>query len=284
MSTVYKKDFDYPVEAGRYRLAVSYACPFAHRAIIVRNLLGLEEAISESRTSNIKTDKIWGYSNHEDGKDPVFGVEYLSEIYKNTDSSYEGPFSVPALVDTTDNTVVNQESLDIIVDFATRFKDLQTSDVDDLYPEDKRADIDAWFEKAGNTLIGAPFLAGQAEDQETYDKNVEIFYDSLKEMDSYLEDHDYLVGDQLSLADVVAYTPLVRMDVLYMTQNGINLYSLQDFPNLWDYMYKLHQIPAFKESTDFQGIKEGSYLGKNGRETYTKRQAVPNGPDLSMWD
>lgn len=283
MTTVYEKDYDYPVEAGRYHLAVAYACPFAQRVIIVRNLMGLDQAVSMSRTSDIKTDKIWDFSNYEEGKDPVLGIEYVSEAYKNTDPNYEGPFSVPILVDKTSGKVVNQESIDISVDFASRFKDLgqPVKEVTDLYPEAHREDIDSWFSLIGKAFIGGPHQAGTAESQEAFDKAAEEVHKNLKEVDAHLSKHSFLVADQLTLADVFLYTPLVRMDILFPYYYGLNTLSLRDFPHLFAHIHRLHQIPAFKESTDFEGIKAGMFLGKNGKGMFTVRQAAPHGPDMS---
>lgn len=283
MSTVYDKDFDYQAKANQYRLVVAHPCPFAHRTTIARELLGLEDVVSLGTTSNIKTDKIWDFSNHEDCKDPVLGVEYVSDLYKNTNPSYDGPFSVPALVDESSKTVVNHESLDIIIDFATRFKSLGKNNLD-LYPNHLQEEIDGWFQRIGTEVLGTPYRAGSAKNQKIYDRSVEIFYNALTELDTHFKTHEYLIGDQLTLADIVLFTPLVRLDVVYANLHGVNKYRLQDFPNLWAYMHKLYQIPAFKNTTSFEDIKEGSFLGKTGRGTFVTRQAVPAGPDTSIWD
>lgn len=286
MSTVYQKDLDYPAAADRYHLVVAYACPFAQRTIIVRELMGLEDVISMTRTSDIKTEKIWDFSNYENHEDPVLGIAYLSEAYQNTDPDYEGPFSVPALIDKTTGQVVNQESIDISVDFATRFKELGNPKVEDLdlYPESKKVEIDQWFDVIGKSIIGAPHRAGTAENQEDFDAASDEIYKTLVKIDELLKHQDYLVGDQLTLADVFLYTPVVRMDILFPNVYGLNAYSLKDFPNLFAYTKKLHQKSAFKNSTDFEGIKKGAFLGKNGSGVFTVRQAVPHGPNMSYLD
>ncbi|AEA01909.1 MULTISPECIES: glutathione S-transferase C-terminal domain-containing protein [Aerococcus] len=283
MSRVYDKDYDYPVESGRYQLVISQSCPFAQRTDIVRSLLGLEDVIGKSVTSPIKTDKIWDFSNQAGNQDAVLQVEYLSELYHNTDPNYDGPYSVPALVDLTTKEVVSQESLDIIKDFSTRFKDLGTSQVEDLYPADQRAAIDQCFDRIGSDLIGAPAKAHQASEQADYKKYADQFFDSLAEIDQALTGQDYLVGNRLTLADVVLYTPLVRFDTTYYTAFQVNKYRLSDFPHLWDHLQQLHQIPAFHQSTNFQAIKEGTYLGKNGRDSFGK-EILPQGPVLDMWE
>lgn len=284
MAKVYEKDYDYPVEAGRYRLVAAYPCPFAQRATIARELLGLEDAISLAITSNVKTEKIWDFSNQENGIDPILQVAYVSDLYKNTDAEYDGPYSVPVLVDIENKKVVNQESYEIIIDLGTRFKALHSAGAPDLYPEKFRPEIDGWAKRIGRELLGAPFMAGQAEKQAMYDKNAAVFYNAIDELDAHFAEHDYLVGNQLTLADILLFTPILRMDIVYYTAYGLNKKYLQEYRNLWAYMHRLYQIPAFKNSTDFQAIKEGSFLGKNGHAIYTKRQAIPIGPDTAIWD
>lgn len=283
MSTVYEKDYDYTPEAGRYRLIISQSCPFAQRTDIAHALLGLEDVVSKSVTSPIKTDKIWDFTNQPHQKDEVLDIAYVSEIYKQTDPAYEGPYSVPVLADIQDKKVVNQESLDIVKDFATRFKDFHVADAPDLYPESERAVIDEWIDRLGAGVLAAPHQALAAEDQASYDQAIETFFATLKDLDDELAYHDYLIGDQLTLADIVLYTPLIRFDALYYTAYGVNKYSLQDFPHLLAHLQRLHAIPAFNQSTNFDAIKAGAFLGKNGRQSFG-REVVPAGPSLAEWE
>lgn len=283
MSTVYEKDYDYPVVEGRYRLVASESCPFAQRAVIARSLVGLEDAISLSLVDPIKTDNIWEFSNHENGKDEVLDIAYLSAAYHKTDPDYTGPYSVPALVDIETGKVVNQESLDLVKDFATRFEPLHKSDAPDLYPEELRDEIDTWFSRAGSDLIGAAFRAGQATDQETYDENANAYWQALEDLDNILADSDYVVGNQLTAADIVVFTPLIRFEVQDYPSFRLFKHHLKDFPHLWDYMHRLYQIPAFKDSTNFESIAKGTYLGRNGRN-YFGKEVLPGMPDLSHWE
>ncbi|MGX7092930.1 glutathione S-transferase C-terminal domain-containing protein [Hutsoniella sourekii] len=283
MTTVYQKDYDYPVEANKYRLVISQTCPFAQRTDITRSLLGLEEVISLGVTGPIKTDKIWDFSQDPEGQDPVLEVEYVSELYKNTNPDYDGPYSVPVLVDVASKQVVNQESLDIIKDFATRFEPLHQPGAPDLYPEDQRAEIDEWFSRIGSEVMASPYGVLRAEDQESYDQHSDTFFGILEEIDERLASQEYLMGSSLTLADVVLYTPLVRFEPLFYPSFGLNKHRLQDYPNLWAYLQKLYQIPAFKDSTHIEAIRQGSYLGKNGRD-YFGREVLPAGPQLKEWD
>lgn len=282
MSTVYEKDYDYKPAAGKYHLIISQSCPFAQRADIAHALLGLDQVISKSVVNPIKTDKIWDFSNHEKGKDEVLDIEYVSEVYKNTDKNYDGPFSVPVLADIESKTVVNQESLDIVKDFATRFEAFHKEGAPKLYLESDRKAIDQWTQKIGSALMAAPYQADSAESQEEYDQAIDLFYETLKAIDEELAEHEYLVGDYLTMADIILYTPLVRFDPLYYPALGVNKYRLQDFPHLWAHLKKLHRIPAFNQSTNFDAIKKGSYLGKNGRERFG-REVILAGPSLDHW-
>lgn len=283
MSKVYNKDFQYPVESGRYRLVFAFPCPYAQRAEIARRLLGLEEAVSLAVTSPIKTAKIWDFTNQEGSKDPVLGVTYVSELYKNTHPAYEGPFSVPALIDTSNNTVVNQESLDILRDFATRFKPLHSEDTPDIYPEELRAEIDQWIEKIAKDVLGAANRAGYARKQEEFDENAEAYFSMLEKLDAHFETNEFVIGNQISAADIVLYTPLIRHDILYVPVYGLASRKLQDYPNLWRYMKQLYNMPAFKESTNFEEYVIGQYSGKTGR-IFFKREVVPLLPDMSYWE
>lgn len=284
MSTVYKEDFAYPIEAGRYRLAVSYSCPFAQRTMIARSILGLEEVVSLTATNPIKTEKIWEFTIYEEDKDPVFDVKYLSDLYINTDPEYKGPFSVPALVDTTNNKVVNQESLHIVRDFATRFKPLHKEGAPNLYPEELQTEIDAWNGKLGIDILVNTSKASQAKSQKLFNRFAKQYYQALTELDRLFSDgRKYLLGDTITEADIVLFTSLIRHDVIYRFSYGLSKYEVQDFDNLWKYMLHLYNIPAFKNSTDFEAIKMGAFLGKNSSKLF-KREILPDGPNLSHWE
>lgn len=283
MSTVYEKDYDYPVESNRYRLIYANNCPFAHRVTIARELLGLDEVISQGATSPVKTDKVWDFTNQKGGVDPVLGVKYVQNLYHTTNPNYNGPYSVPILVDVKTNQVVNQESLDLVYDFATRFKSYHKKDAPVLYPEGKDDEISDWIKFITEDVLFAANRAGFAKDQEKYDENVDIFFKALDKIDQQLEKNTFLLGNQLTVADIILYTPLIRLEVVYYSAFGVNKRHIYDYKNLWPYMKKLYQIPAFKKTTNFEEIKKGFYLGKTGQSLFT-REVVPVGPDLSYWN
>lgn len=287
MTTYFSKPFgagvdQLAIEANRYRLIWAAPCPFAQRAAIARLLLGLEDSISLATAHPVNTGQGWQFPLDPGGIDPVLGVASLPALYNQAAPSYEGPFSVPALVDVTTQEIVRQESLEILRDFSTAFKPLHSVKAPDLYPDDLRQEIDEWNQKISAEITMGPHKIGLAEDQAAYDEASDAFFDALQEIDTRLTNRRYFHGEQLTETDIVLYTPLVRLEVLYAPIFGVNKHALSDFPHLWAYMRELYALPAFRETTDFEAYKQGSYLGKMGQTRLT-RLVVPAGPDMSHW-
>lgn len=283
MATVYENDFDYPVEANRYRLISAYTCPFGHRTTIVRRLMKLNDVISEGLTNSNKTTEYWSFSEQEGGKEAVLGAEDITEVYHNTDPDYNGPYSVPILVDTETGNVVNQESMDIARDLATRFKEIAPDDAPDLYPEALRDDIDEAMDYYAENVLMAMEHASGATDQAVYDEAYDTLFNTFEKLDEFFEDHQFLVNDQLTLADVILYTPLARFDAAFALTGKLNKARLTDYPNLWRYARRLYQMPAFKDSTDFHEIQKGFFTGKTGKRLF-RSEVIPKGPDFFIWD
>lgn len=283
MTTVYEKDFDYPIERSRYRLISSYTCPFGNRATIVRRLMKLDDVVSEGLTDSAKTSEYWSFTEQENGVEPVLGASDISEIYHQTDPDYSGPYSVPILVDTETGKVVNQESLDIIRDFATRFQEIAPSDAPDLYPETLRKEIDEAIDFYGEHVLMAMEHATGATDQAVYDEAYNTLFDTFDDLDAFFASHQFLINEQLTLADVVLFTPLSRFDAAFALTGKLNKARLTDYPNLWRYARRLYQMPAFKESTNFKEIQKGFFSGKNGKRLF-RSEVIPDGPDFDIWD
>lgn len=283
MSKVYPEDFAYPAEAQRYRLVIANPCPYAQRTEITRRLLGLEEVVSLAIASPIKTKLIWDFSNQPDGRDPILDVEYVSDLYKNTDPDYQGPYSVPALVDLQTKQVVNSESLDIMKDFACRFQAFHKTDAPDLFLTGQEDRVEEWIEKIIKEVMGEANGAGYTRDQEEFDHHAQQYFENLSQLDQHLASNRYLLGDHLTAADIVLYTPLVRHDLIYAPVYGLRKHVLKDFPNLWRYMKSLYNLPAFKESTHFEDYLISQFSGKTGR-IFFKREVVPMLPDMSDWE
>ncbi|MDO4669867.1 MAG: glutathione S-transferase C-terminal domain-containing protein [Aerococcus sp.] len=286
MTNTLDQQVDYPVEANRYHLLAAYPCPFAHRAMIVRELMGLDDAVSIGIANSIKYEQYWGFKDaigSVDDKDAVLGISNLSEPYLKGDPDYTGPYSVPALVDTHSGTVVNSESLDIIRDFATRFKTIAKADAPDLYPAGEEKEIEEWFSYVGTKVLGPGIRATHSKKQGVYDVAYEMIFSALDALEEHFATHEFLMGDHLTLADVVMYTPLARFDVVFYPVGSLNKKHLYEYPNLWRYTRQLYQMPAFKHTTHFKEIQKGFYLGKSSEVIYS-REVLPAGPDLSRWE
>jgi putative glutathione S-transferase len=258
-------------EAGRYRLVVSLACPWAHRAVIVRKLLGLEDALSLAVVDPIRDETGWRFTLDEGERDPVLDIAYLSEAYLATDPGYTGRVTVPAIVDTTTGTVVTNDYPQITLDLSTQWRDLHRSGAPDLYPEHLRAEIDAVNADVYRDVNNGVYRCGFASSQSAYEEA----YAAL-----WLERQRYLVGDQLTEADVRLFTTLVRFDAVYHGHFKANRQKIAELPVLWAYARDLFQTPGIGETVDFDHIKR-HYYGTHRNINPTG--IVPVGPDPSGW-
>ena len=269
-----------PVEAGRYRLIVSPVCPWAHRQRIVLALLGLDEVISTGVTYPIRTERGWIFSDYEGGVDPVLGVESLDDVYLATDPDYKGRATVPAVIDLKTGKVVNNDYHRLSNYFEVEWKRFHKPDAPDLYPEELREDIDALNEIIFNEVNNGVYKAGFARSQQAYEEAYDTLFARLDWLEERLSHSRYLFGDRLTDADIRLWVTLVRFDAAYNLQFKVNRNKLIDFPNLWNYAKELYQIPAFKNTTSFDGIRRG-YLLNPSRNTFG---ILAKGPDLSVWE
>jgi putative glutathione S-transferase len=247
----------YPAEAGRYHLYVSYACPWAHRTVIGRQLKGLEEAIGLSVVDPIRDDRGWAFTGGE-RVDPVNGFEYLSEAYTATDPGYDGRISVPVLWDTKTGRIVNNESGDILRMLQTGFTALASDDVD-LYPEPHRAEIDALDQHVYDTVNDAVYRAGFTRRQDVYEREVRGIFRTLDELDARLADRRYLFGDDHVETDWRLFTTLVRFDAVYAIHFKCSLRRVVDYEHLWPYVRDLYQVPRVAETVRFDEIRAHYY-------------------------
>lgn len=271
-----------PIEKDRYMLVRAEPCPYAHRPAIAREMLGLDVAIEMVTTNPVNTEKGWAFSYDHQNTDPVFGAHYVSEIYKESHPDYDGPYAVPFLVDKANKKVVRKESLDILRDFTTIFSPLHKKDTLDLYPENLQDDIDYWNDIINERLLSDVYRMGHTDDQEFYDQAFERYFDFLDDMEERLSQNRYFFGDQLTETDIVLFTPLVRLDIAYYPVFSANKYRLTDYTHLSNYMRELFQMPAFRNTTNFEAIKTGYYTGTGGAHVYN-RSIIPKGPDTSHW-
>ncbi|MGO2753544.1 MAG: glutathione S-transferase family protein [Streptococcus thermophilus] len=272
-----------PVEKGRYRLIVSYACPWAHRQLIALKLLGLEDALTIGVVDPVKPTSLgrtdWAFSLDPDGKDPVLGAAYLSDIYLKTDPDYQGRYTVPTLVDVETNQVVNNDFYNLLRIWETDWKDLHEDGAPDLYPESIRKDIDALNEVIFNDINNGVYKAGFARSQEAYEEAYDNLFTRLDELEERLSHSRYLFGNQVTDSDIRLYVTLARFDAAYYNGFRCNRNRLVDFPNLWAYARDLYQLPAFRETTKFDHIKKHYHLSAIDNP----HQILPKGPDEKEW-
>lgn len=270
----------WPVEPGRYRLVVNMACPWANRALIVRRLLGLEQAISVAVTDPIQDEKSWRFTLDPDGRDPVLGIRYLAEAYHAADPGYDGGISVPAIVDIPSGELVTNDYPQITLDLSTQWRAYHRPGAPDLYPERLRAEIDEVDEGVFQDVNNGVYRAGFATRQEVYKRAYERLFARLDLLEQRLAGQRYLVGDTITEADVRLFTTLARFDAVYHGHFKCNRNKLTEMPALWGYARDLFQTPGFGDTTNFDHIKRHYYqVHTNVNPT----GIVPTGPDLSGW-
>jgi glutathionyl-hydroquinone reductase len=270
----------YPVEPGRYRLVWCPACPWSHRAMIVRGLFGLGDVISLATVDPIRDERGWRFTLDPSGRDPVLGIEYLAEAYRAADPNYDGRVTVPAIVDTTTGKVVTNDFPQITLDFATEWTAYHRPGAPDLYPVALRAELDDLMAAIYADVNNGVYRCGFASSQAAYDRAYERLFAGLDLLEERLGTRRYLMGDLLTEADVRLFTTLVRFDAAYHGHFKCNRNKLTELPSLWGYARDLFQTPGFGETVDFDAIKRHYYV------THPKinpTQIVPGGPDLSGW-
>ncbi|MFB4312537.1 glutathione S-transferase family protein [Actinomadura sp. 21ATH] len=258
-------------EPGRYRLLVSYACPWAHRTLIVRRLLGLEDAIGVGVVDPIRDERGWRFPE----PDPVTGATFLSELYKATDPDFDGRYTVPCVWDARTGSLATNDFPAITIAMETAFTALHSPGAPDLYPERLRPEIDALNERIYETVNNGVYKAGFATAQDAYDEAVEALFATLDALEERLADRRYLFGADLTEADVRLYPTLARFDTVYFSHFKCNIRRLADYPNLWRYARDLYAIPAFGETTDFDHIKRHYYATQR---MINPSGVVPKGP------
>ncbi|MEW2323014.1 glutathione S-transferase C-terminal domain-containing protein [Streptomyces griseoincarnatus] len=270
----------WPVEAGRYRLVVSRACPWASRALVSRRLLGLEDAVSLAVADPVQDDRSWRFTLDPDGRDPVLGIRYLSEAYDRRETDYPGGVSVPAVVDVPSGKLVTNDYQQITLDFATEWTALHREGAPDLYPEKLRDEIDAVMDDVFRDVNNGVYRAGFATGQEEYEAAFTRLFRRLESLERRLERQRYLVGDTITEADIRLFTTLVRFDPVYHGHFKCNLWKLTESQVLWAYVRDLYQTPGFGDTVDFDHIKRHYYQVHTG---INPSGIVPLGPGLSGW-
>jgi putative glutathione S-transferase len=271
----------WPVEPGRYRLIWSRACPWAHRAVIVRGLLGLDDAISLGTVDPVRDERGWRFTLDPDGRDPVLGVAFLADAYRATDPAYTGRVTVPTIVDTISGQVVTNDYPQITLDFSTEWVDLHRPGAPNLYPADLRPELDPLMRDIYTDVNNGVYRAGFATGQHAYEAAYDALFARLDVLEERLSDgRRYLMGDRLTEADVRLFTTLVRFDAVYHNHFRCNRNKLAETNHLWRYARQLFQTPGFGDTVDFDQIKRHYYTT---HDAINPSRIVPKGPDLSAW-
>jgi len=251
-------DGDLEPQAGRYHLYVARACPWAHRTIIARHLMGLEEAIGLSFVDPIRDERGWAFTGGE-YVDEVNGFDYLSEAYIATDRSYRARVTVPVLWDRQSGTIVSNESADILRMLGTVFAPVAEHPIE-LYPEPLQSDIDALNDRIYDDVNNAVYKAGFSTDQNIYEREVTALFAMLDELDERLADRRFLFGPLPLETDWRLFTTLVRFDAVYQIHFKCSLRKLTEYEYLWPYARDLYQWPGVADTVDFDEIRRHYYL------------------------
>ena len=269
----------FKAEPGRYHLYVSLACPWAHRTLIFRKLKRLEDVISLSVVDWLMGARGWSFSERPGCiPDQVNGARHLHEIYTKARPDYTGRVTVPVLWDKERETIVNNESAEIIRMLNSAFDAFGDSSVD-FYPKVLRERIDAVNARVYDGINNGVYKAGFATTQDAYEAAFDDLFAALDEVEERLDRQRYLVGDRLTEADWRLFTTLVRFDAVYVGHFKCNRQRLVDFPNLWNYTRALYQVPGVASTVDMRHIK-GHYY--ESHSTINPTGIVPKGPAIDF--
>jgi putative glutathione S-transferase len=269
----------FKAEPNRYHLYVSLACPWAHRTIIYRKLKGLEGMISMSVVNAFMGDEGWTFAPGEGVvADPILNAINVHEIYTAAQADYTGRVTVPILWDKKTNTIVSNESPEIIRMFNSAFDDVGALP-GDFSPPVLLAEIDELNEFIYPTINNGVYRAGFATTQEAYEEAVTEVFSALDTLEVRLEDSRYLTGNTITEADWRLFTTLVRFDAVYVGHFKCNLRRIVDYPNIWGYLRDLYQVPGIEETVAMDYIK-AHYYGSH--ETINPTRVIPAGPDIDF--
>ena len=271
----------FKAESGRYHLYVSYACPWANRALIFRTLKGLEDHIDVSAVHPDMLGDGWTFDADFPGAtgDKLYGLPYARDLYTKAQPGVTTRVTVPILWDKQRETIVSNESAEIIRMFNSAFNDI-TGNTDDYYPEALRDRIDEINARVYDEVNNGVYKSGFATTQEAYDDAVHALFDALDWLEGILAENRYLAGDRLSEADWRLFTTLVRFDLVYHTHFKCNRARIVDYPNLWAYTRELYQMPGIADEVNFAHIVRHYHYS---HETINPHRIIPINPVID-WD
>ena len=268
----------YKPETNRYHLYVSYACPWAHRTLIFRHLKKLENHISVDYVHPDMLENGWSFSNNfpKTTGDSLHFKSYIHEIYQLSDKKVSSKATVPILWDKKTSTIVNNESAEIIRIMNSSFNKI-TKNFDDYYPSKLRTEIDKINKITYENINNGVYKSGFSKTQSAYEDAVTKLFSSLEMVDNILEGKEYLVGNQLTEADIRLIPTLLRFDSVYHVHFKCNLKKISEFKNISNYVKKLFNIPAINSTTDFDHIKRHYYFS---HESINPNRIIPLGPEI----
>jgi putative glutathione S-transferase len=265
--------------AGRYHLYVSLACPWAHRTLIMRSLKGLQDIIPISVTHWLMAEHGWTFAAGEGViADPLYNSRYVYELYARADAEYSGRATVPILWDQHTQTIVNNESADIIRMLGSAFDQVRAKP-GDYYAQPLRSDIDTINQRIYDTLNNGVYKAGFATTQAAYEAAVRPLFETLDWLEDRLSQSRFLLGETLTEADIRLFTTLVRFDSVYHGHFKCNIRRVADYKNLWAYTRDMFQLPGVAETVDFGHIKRHYYMS---HRRINPTAIVPVGPSLDF--
>jgi putative glutathione S-transferase len=272
-------DGGFAAEKGRYHLYVSYACPWAHRTLIIRRLKGLEEYVSLSVVHYLLGDEGWTFAEGPGViPDAVHSAQRLHEVYTSAAPNFTGRVTVPVLWDKKTNTIVNNESSEIIRMFNSAFNGIGARE-GDFYPEELRGEIDEINQRVYDTLNNGVYRCGFATSQEAYEEAFGALFETMDWLEERLSTRRYLAGEKITEADWRLFTTLLRFDPVYFGHFKTNLRRLVDYPNLFAYTRELYQAEGVKDTVDFLHIKRHYY---QSHTSINPTGIVPVGPSVDF--
>ena len=269
----------FKAEPGRYHLYVSAACPWAHRTVIFRKLKKLEKVIGLSIVEPNMLNKGWSFSATGKYKDQLHGFKYMHEIYTSADKNFSGQITVPVLWDTQNETIVNNESSEIIRMLNSAFNEF-TDVKTDYYPENLRGQIDDINESIYHNINNGVYRCGFASTQRAYDIEFDQLFDQLNLLEQMLAKQRYLLGSQITEADWRLFTTLIRFDAVYFGHFKCNYKRIIDYPNLSNYLRDLYQMPGIADTVDIAYIKQHYYYS---HDSVNPTRIIPKGPTLDFY-
>lgn len=272
----------FPAETGRYHLYVSHACPWAHRTLIFRELKGLSDHISVSVVHPDMLDKGWSFEKDDNGAtgDTLYGLDYAHQVYTKADPTYSGRVTVPILWDKQQETIVSNESSEIIRMFNSAFDEI-TGNTDDYWPEAMRDDIEEVNARIYSNVNNGVYKSGFATSQQAYDDAVNPLFETLDWLEDHLASRRYLMGDRITEADWRLFTTLIRFDPVYHLHFKCNLRRLIDYPNLWAYTRELYQWHGVAQTVNMAHIVRHYHYS---HDSINPHRIIPVNPELDYME